>query len=84
MIKTSVFFRKVLILENAAKLNVPALVCGSGKVITSFVLFLIKAGLMLAGIPTVTAPAPARKVDSAQSKAAPENLFEPAKISILP
>jgi len=84
MIKTSVFLRKGLILENAAKLNVPVLVSGNGKVITSFVLFLIKAELMLAGRPTVTAPAPERKVDSAQSKAAPEYLFEPAKIKMLP
>jgi hypothetical protein len=48
------------------------------------ILFLIIAKLILAGMPIVTNPAPARNVDSAQSKAAPENLLEPAKINILP
>jgi len=40
--------------------------------------------LMLAGIPMVTVPAPARNVACAQSNAAPENLLDPAKINTFP
>ncbi|HNW40245.1 MAG TPA: hypothetical protein PKI44_07490 [Candidatus Omnitrophota bacterium] len=73
-----------MILENAAKLNVPSLVCGRGKVITSLILFLMTAELIPSGTPTVTRPAPERKAASAQSKAAPENRRQPAKIKMLP
>jgi arginine decarboxylase-like protein len=84
IIKTSILLSKVRNFVNAAKLRVPSLVSGKGRVIISLGLTLINAVLILFGMPKVTNPAPDRKAASAQSSAAPEYLLEPARINMCP